>query len=259
MILDGLPLFYRTNAEPAPADTASLVHVHGFGISGTYLVPTARRLAAAHATWVPDLPGFGRSHDPPTPLDIDALADVIARFMDQQHIGRATLLGNSLGCAITGAFLERHPDRIDRAILVSPAGGPYNLPIVRGIAQLLLAGTREPLGLAPIAVADYLRFGVRKSWHLARSMIDYPLARRISECTLPTLVVLGDRDPLVSEARVKVRADALPHVTGVTIEGAAHAIDYSHPQQLASVIEDWLQGRPIVGDPNASGRVRVFS
>lgn len=258
-ILDELPLFYRTNAEPPPAGAPRTVHVHGFGISGTYLVPTARRLAVDHEVWVPDLPGFGRSHHPPTPLGIDELADAVARFMDQQGIERATLLGNSLGCAVTGAFLERHRDRIERAILVSPAGGPYNLPIWRGLAQLALAGSREPLGLAPIAVGDYLRFGIRASLHLYGSMLRYPLARRIAEGTLPVLVVIGDRDPLVSEARIKVHADRLPHVTGVVIEGAAHAIDFSHPDQLAAVIRAWLDGRVIVAEPSAPGGVRVFS
>jgi pimeloyl-ACP methyl ester carboxylesterase len=80
---------------------------------------------------VPDLPGFGKSARPPHPYGIPELADALARFMDAAGIERATLLGNSLGCPIIGEFLDRHHDRIERAIFVSPAGGLYNQPLPR--------------------------------------------------------------------------------------------------------------------------------
>ena len=42
-------------------DGVPLVHIHGFAISGAYLMPTARALAARGVNVVPDLPGYGRS------------------------------------------------------------------------------------------------------------------------------------------------------------------------------------------------------
>ena len=64
---------------------------------------------------------------------------------------------------------------------VSPAGGRHNLPIYRGATQLALAGTREPLGMVPIGARDYLRYGILPTWQLFRSMLPYPVARRLSE------------------------------------------------------------------------------
>ena len=57
----------------APAADA-MVHVHGFGISGTYLEPTAALLASHYRTFVPDLPGMGRSIRPAGGLDLPGLA-----------------------------------------------------------------------------------------------------------------------------------------------------------------------------------------
>lgn len=258
IIFDGLPMYYRTNALPVPAGARTIIHVHGFGISGTYLLPTAALLADRYATWVPDLPGFGRSIHPPRALTIDDMADAVARFMDAQGIDRAVLLGNSLGCPVTLAFVEQHPDRIEAAVLVSPAGGPHNLPIWRGAMQLVLAGVREPLGMVPIGARDYLHYGIPQTIALFRSMLHYPVARRLAEATLPTLVVIGDRDPLVDEARVKAVSAALPHVTALAIDGAAHAINFSHPGQLANVISAFLEDRPITDDPSQPGRVRMI-
>ena len=63
--------------------------------------------------------------------------------MDQQGVGRAVLLGNSLGPIIV-SLLDDHIDRTETIVMVSPAGGLYNLPIDRGVAQMALAGPREP-------------------------------------------------------------------------------------------------------------------
>ena len=257
---DGLRLLYRTNAEPQPsADAQTMIHVHGFAISGRYLMPTAWRLAPEYRTFVPDLPGFGRSQHPRHPLSIPELADALARFMDHVEVDRATLMGNSLGCPITAEFVARHPDRIERAIFVSPAGGRHNRPIYKGVAQLVVAGLREPLGMAPIAIEDYLRYGLIATWDLLRSMFAYNTAERLAGMTLPTLVVIGSRDPLVSEEVVRREAPKLPHVTAVSIDGAAHAINFSHPQQLANVVNAYMKGLPLVDDPTTKGRLRIIS
>ncbi len=258
-IFDGLPLLYRTNATPAPEGAPTIIHIHGFAISGRYLLPTASRLATDYPTYVPDLPGFGKSHRPKRPLTIDELGEAVVRFMDQQGIERAVLLGNSLGCPIIGSILDDHADRVEAIVFVSPAGGLYNLPIYRGVAQMALAGLREPPRMFPIALADYANYGLMPSIHLLDSMLHYPTLRRLRALVLPTLVVIGSRDPLVSERVVAQRAIELPHVTAAVIEGAAHAINFSHPDQLANIVRCFLEDRPITADRSAKGAVRVFT
>ena len=52
----GTSVYYRRSTN---ADGVALVHLHGFAISGAYLMPTARALAARGVNVVPDLPGYG--------------------------------------------------------------------------------------------------------------------------------------------------------------------------------------------------------
>ena len=121
-----------------------MMHVHGFGLSGRYLLPTAQVLADEFHTLVPDLPGFGRSAKAGALLDVPDLAHAAARFLDSMGIERATLVGNSMGCPVICEFAYRYPERIDRAVLVSPAGGLYNQPLRRAMGQLSKDGPREP-------------------------------------------------------------------------------------------------------------------
>jgi pimeloyl-ACP methyl ester carboxylesterase len=245
-IVDGLPLFFRAATEAAPVGAPAIVHVHGFGISGRYLVPTAERLAPHYPTYVPDLPGYGRSIKPKRTLTITELADALVAFLDAVGVERAVLLGNSMGCLITVEFAHKYPERIDRAILVSPAGGPHNQPIYRGLPQLARDGLRETPRMLPVAVPDYVRFGPVSSLRLFHAMTRYPTVERALALELPMLAVVGVRDPLISKERLQELLEQKPNLTLVFHNRAAHAINFSHPEELAGIVRAWLEGEPIV-------------
>jgi pimeloyl-ACP methyl ester carboxylesterase len=47
-----------------------------------------------------------------------------AGLLDELGVERARLLGGCIGCSIVTAFAVEHPDRVERMVLYSPAGGP---------------------------------------------------------------------------------------------------------------------------------------
>jgi pimeloyl-ACP methyl ester carboxylesterase len=93
-----------------------------------------------------------------------------------------------------------------------------------------------------------------------RALMHYPSLERLLDLRIPTLVVVGDRDPLMpSPARIKEIAGHIdtPMVL-VVIEGAAHAINFSHPGELANVIRQFMADQPIVDDPDSPGNARAY-
>jgi pimeloyl-ACP methyl ester carboxylesterase len=251
--IDGTPVFYRES--PAPPAAPAMMHLHGFGLSGRYLLPTAELLRDDFHTLVPDLPGFGRSARVGARLDIPDLAEAAVRFLDDRGVERATLVGNSMGCPVIVEFAYRHPDRIDRAVLVSPAGGVHNQPLRRAIGQLARDGGREPFRMVGVAAPDYLRFGVPSTFRMFRALTQFPSLERLLAMTVPTLAVIGTRDPLMPHA-VRIREIAAQddnHVLLVDLEGAAHSINFSHPRELAHLILLFMADRPIADPPGARG------
>lgn len=241
-------------------DATPIVHLHGFGISGAYLMPTARLLTDRALNVVPDLPGYGRSEKPRRPLSIPALADAVVVILDALEIDRAVLVGNSMGCPISAELADRHTDRVERVVMVAPAGGPNNRPLGRAIRQLAIDGVRERPSMAKTAVPDYLRFGPVNTLRLFREMTQFPALERLQEVPVPTLAVIGSRDPLLPDReRVMQVAREVPgHVTVVLITGAAHAVNFSHPGELAHVIGSWLDDVDIVDDPDQPGLTSVL-
>jgi pimeloyl-ACP methyl ester carboxylesterase len=235
-------MFHRS-ADGAGVDAPAIVHVHGFGISGTYMQPTAALLAPRFRTFVPDLPGHGRSHRLKGRIDLPRLAASLAHYCQAVGVERATFVGNSLGCPTICALATDFPDLVERVVLVSPAGGPNNQPLGRALWQMAVVGPREPRSMVPIAVRDYLHFGVGLSLSLFRAMTRFPTIERLQALQVPTLVVVGERDPLIRLDRVSV-LHPIPHVHAVVVPGA-HALNYSHPDVVAALVAAHIDGTPL--------------
>jgi len=243
----GRSVYYRRSLGDAP--DIPVVHVHGFGISGSYLMPTARLLAGRRVNVVPDLPGYGRSERGEHVLGIHELAESLLAVLDEMHIDTAVLVGNSMGCPIGLEIAHAAPERVHRLVLVSPAGGIQNQPLPRALGQLGLDVIRESPRMVPVAVPDYLRFGPLNALHLFHELTRFPSLDRLLHVPVPSLAVLGGRDPLMPPADRVRDVGGQAHVSVVVIESAAHAINFSHPHQLARVINDWLDGRNPSGGP----------
>ena len=96
-------------------------------------------VAAGYGAVTFSLSGYGLSDPPPAPLAYDteaAIADLAAMtaWAAEQGWPRLHLLGWSWGGRIAGHYAARHPDRIDRLILMDPALGG-NAPVLPGPAD----------------------------------------------------------------------------------------------------------------------------
>jgi pimeloyl-ACP methyl ester carboxylesterase len=242
LLIDGLRLRYRRSTAGVGVP---IVHVHGFAISGAYLMPTAERLAERWVNVVPDLPGYGHSQRRARVLDIPDLAVALVAVLDALDIDQAVLVGNSMGCPVSLEVAHAMPERVHRLVLVSPAGGVQNQPLVRALGQLAVDGLRESPRMLPVAVPDYVRFGPINGLRLFHELTLYPSLERLTHTPVPTLAVIGGRDPLMAKpSRVREVARLSPeHLSVALIEKAAHALNFSHPEELAGTIELWLEDR----------------
>lgn len=255
--LEGRAVHYRRSLG---GDGVPVVHVHGFGISGSSLMPTARAMAGRRVNVVPDLPGYGRSERRPQVLDIRGLAGALLALLDALEIERAVLVGNSMGCPVTLEVAYEAPERVEGLVLCAPAGGVQNQPMARAVGQLARDVVREHPRMAGVAVPDYVKFGPVNALRLFREMTLFPSLERLVRTPVPTLAVLGGRDPLMPPpTRVFEIARMAPsHLSLAVVLKAAHAVNYSHPVELSRTIEAWLDGRLVGAAADLPPGVRVI-
>lgn len=238
-IVDGRRLHARV-AEQGRAGSMAIVLVHGLGVSGRYLMPTARRLAEGFPVFVPDLPGHGRSEQPPSTLDVGGLGDALLGWLDAQGIERPVLLGNSLGCQTVVEVASRCPSRVSAVILTAPTGDPAVRSLPRWLGRLLRDLPREPFDLIPLETVDYLRAGPIRVYRTARAMVEDPFIAKLARVVQPALVVRGGRDPIVTQSWAAEVAHRLPNGRLAVIAGAGHAINYNAPERLAALVAAFL-------------------
>src|SRR4051795_12054490 len=248
--VQGRPVFIRRG--PEVPGSVPLVHVHGFAVSGSYLVPTARVLAHRATTLVPDLPGYGRSPAWGHALGIPSLAWALLEVLDALGLARVVLVGNSMGGPVCLEVAHSSQDRVAGVVLASPAGGMHNQPLTRALLQLARDAARENPRMARVVVPDYLHFGPLNALQLFGELVRFPSLERILRTPVRTLAVIGSRDPRMPPPR-RVREIgrlASPHLSIAVIDGAAHAMNF-RPGELAHVIGCWL-GLPASVMPGGS-------
>jgi len=240
----GVRMHARVSTRPLPSDAPAIVLVHGIGVSGRYLVPTAVRLATRFRVYVPDLPGFGLSTRPSAILDVPALADALAAWMRAMSIARATLLGNSFGCQIIAEFGLRHPGLIERAVLQGPTIDPRARSVPGQLLRWALNSPFEPAvawtSLGAVVRQDYRDAGVRRVLTTFGHALRDRIEDKLEHLDVPTLVVRGARDPIVPQRWAEEVARRLPHGRLVVVPGAAHTMCFTSPGALARVVRPFV-------------------
>ncbi|HPF36293.1 MAG TPA: alpha/beta hydrolase [Candidatus Krumholzibacteria bacterium] len=108
----------------AGADAPWAVLLHGKNFNGAYWAETARFLQArGWNVLMPDQVGFGKSSKPDTyQYSFAALAANTAGLLDALGIGRAVVVGHSMGGMLASRFALQHPERTVELILINPIG-----------------------------------------------------------------------------------------------------------------------------------------
>ena len=233
-------VWWRVGGRPVHGWTAGdgppVVLVHGLGVSGRYLLPTARALAADFRVVVVDLPGFGQSFRPQRPLRLAEQSETLWRIAAAAGVERAVYLANSLGCQIVTHLAATRPDRVERLVLAGPTVDATARDPLRQGWRLLLDALREPRGLVRIVAADYVRAGAETVAVTAAEALRDDIEANARRVTAPALVVRGSCDPVVPQAWAERLTAAFPAGALEVIHGVPHAVNFVAPDALAELV-----------------------
>jgi pimeloyl-ACP methyl ester carboxylesterase len=168
-------------------------------------------------------PGFSADSRPP--LNSDAYALWLDDVLQALHIDRFSMIGLSLGGWLALSYATRHPARIDRLVLIVPAGiGRQRWSLLFKVLPLLMLGNwgrrkamQLVIGAAPDAAqgqAAYMDFSVLVQRHFRPRMEKLPVFSdaALMRLTMPVLAILGGKDVILDSAETKARLErAVPH------------------------------------------------
>ena len=233
-----------------------ILFLHGVGSDKSVWHPQLDHFGLGRRALAFDYPGYGDSGPVPEDATRDDFAAAMLAAMDSLGIGRAHICGLSLGGVIAIAMHEAAPDRCASLILadsfaVHPDGQAiYDRSIQASLKMGMgaIAEQRAPMLLAPETGAT-----VRKEVIETMAAID-PAAYRVgaravwladqrdraARIRVPTLVLVGDLDPITPPALSRQLVELIPAARLLVIAAASHIANLDQPAEFNGAVDQFI-------------------
>ncbi len=252
----------RASVRPGTDRSSTpLLLMNGIGASLEVLQPFVDALDVRRSVIRFDVPGVGGSPRPVVPYNLATFSPVVAGMLTRLgYDGQVDVLGLSWGGGLAQHFAVQYRRRVRRLVLTATATGSLMVPAhprvlarmmtprrhrdpdyARSIAGEIYGGTmRTHPERAAHALHSETRLGPRRGYYyqLAASSgwTSLPFLRLVRQ---PTLLVMGDDDPIIPAVNARIMARLLPDARLHLYRGG-HIALITEADRLAPVIEDFL-------------------
>lgn len=258
--VDGKRAHASTGGQEPNPDEPTVILVHGNGLDHTIWQLQTRHIAnRSRQAIAVDLPGHGQSEGPPL-KSIYEMSDWLLRFMDALDIGKATLVGHSMGAFITLETASRNPNRIEKLCLMGIAetmpvhpellsAAKQNetlaaeLIVFWGLGQKAQLGGHPAPGLWVHGASKTLLSNARAGTlytGLSACNSYQGAAKAASKIKCQTLLVLGSDDKMTPARKAESIANSIQHAVTIIIEDCGHMMLIERPNQVHNVLMPFL-------------------
>jgi pimeloyl-ACP methyl ester carboxylesterase len=264
----------NTRFRTAGDKGTTVVLVHGIGDAVETWDPNINVLAGHHRVYALDMVGFGRSDKPLIRPSLPFGARFVSDFMDTQHIKRASVIGNSMGGAISLQFAIQFPDKLEKLVVESGAAlgkgvtrlfRLSSLPVIgelltrpsrKGTATLLKEVAYDPALITDELIELYyqlfslpraqksflttLRVGVNvfgQRPQFVSSIVD-----NLGKITCPTLIIWGRQDRILPVEHARVAKDGIPNTELHILDPCGHGPHFERPDEYNRLVLEFLDG-----------------
>jgi pimeloyl-ACP methyl ester carboxylesterase len=267
-----------------------VVLIHGMAGSSVTWEPIMTELMRHCTVIAPDLIGHGESDKPRGDYSLGAHASSIRDLLLALGHDRATIVGQSFGGGVAMQLAYQYPERCERMVLVSSGGLGQEVALV--LRALALPGAEHVLPIvcngyvrdAGTAVTGWLdRIGLRpvpaitEMWrsyaslsdgetreafqHTLRSVVDVH-GQRVSAADrlylaadVPTLIVWGDRDPIIPLDHGIAAHEWIPGSRFEVFEGAGHFPHCEQPERFVELLVEFVEATTPVAKSELTGQI----
>jgi pimeloyl-ACP methyl ester carboxylesterase len=245
-------------------DGPPVVILHGLFGSAQNWGSVAKRLAASRRVIAADLRNHGASPHHPR-MDYPAMAEDVARLIEERAGGRAAVIGHSMGGKAAMWLALTRPALVERLAVVDVAPVAYRPTLQAHAAALralpLRAGMRRAEAEAALAHAipdagergfllQNLRFDAdgTPAWRLDLAAIEaalptvsaFPDPPAGARYEGPVLVVSGERSGYVRAEHHATILGLFPRAAFVVVPGAGHRVHAEAPEPFLSALAPFL-------------------
>ncbi len=231
-----------------------LLFIHGFRGSPSGLEQITE--------YFPDYDGFApyippSGGEPLAKYDLKHYVDFLADYIKEHDLHKPVLIGHSMGAIIAAAMANRHPELVNRKLILL---APITKKVARPIAWLAPLMIILPRDLVSYIINSYLfvpRYDrylykatleeAKEGAHYYTSRLDLAKAAKFSsshtvdifKLRQKTLIIAGEKDRIVPVKSTQKFAKKIG-AKAVFIPGTGHLLNYENPKLVAKLIRGFL-------------------
>jgi len=237
-----------------------LLLIHGVGARLDNWDGVVAALGGRLTTIRHDLRGHGESSKAPGPYSVELFAGDALALLDHVGLARCHVVGHSLGGMVAQRLAIDAPERVDRLVLLSTAGGRTEEERQRVLERLALVQDDIPGEHFRRSVGRWFSDEFRRrnpeliERYAARNMENDPrcyaaayrvlattdLAGELGRIQAPTLIVTGEGDVGSSPRMARLMHERIPGSRLHVLPGLRHSLLVEAPEAVAKLIEEFV-------------------
>lgn len=248
--IDGLKLHYAESGNP---EGCPVVLMHGWGCNLSTVASIAAAIEGSTHIFNVDLPGHGKSDEPPTVWGVEDFTRLVEKFIDRLGLDRPALIGHSFGGRIAILLSSRRD--VSKVVLVDAAGikpkrkpkyyiKVYSFKLMKRVAPLVLGKKRGEKFIndwrGKAGSADY-----RQSSPMMRAVmskcVNEDLKHVMPNIKAPVLLVWGENDTATPLSDAKTMERLIPDAGLVNFPGCGHYSFLDNPVGFRAVIREFFK------------------
>ena len=232
----------------------TVILLHGLGSVKEIWSVNIGALSAKYHVYALDQIGFGHSDKPLLDYKIATFVDFLHAFMQSLNLSKATLVGNSLGGWIALDFAARHPEMVDKLVLVDSAGLPFGKPLTVDLNPASLEDMRTLLGSIfydkKMVSEEFVLQAFTNHVHnndgytIQRTVAGFAQNQfedaKLASIHSASLVVWGRQDELIPVSSGEKLRDGIPGAKLVVFEDCGHVPQLEKPAEFNKALIDFL-------------------
>jgi len=212
-----------------------MILLHGTSMNSCMWVSDILKYYQKYRVYALDIPGeAGRSDERQLPFNTTDLDDWLYDVYSGLSISKAVVMGASLGGWLAAKFAIRYPDKIDKLVLLCPAGiGTQNRKIIFTALFYMLLGEKGIRKLFKIINGNVdmpeiiIKFQmlIGKNFNIRREPIPIFSDDEIRRLTMPVFLYVGTKDIMLNSMETAERMKKLvPNARINILHDGGHSI-----------------------------------
>lgn len=224
-----------------------VLFLHGWGGNTSSFSTFCKSLSARFRTINIDFKGFGKSEEPSKPWSVDDYANSVVELLNTLGVTKVSIVAHSFGGRVAIKMASKHPELIEKLVLVDSAGVKpkrgirffFAVKYYKFLKFLVKHKILKPKVLENRGSSDYSVLSETMKETFIK-IVNEDLKSDIKNIKSETLIIWGERDTETPLFMAKKLSKWIANSGLIVLKNSSHFAYLENPYQFEKILKSFL-------------------